>query len=114
MDAGWEVPRVLNQLKRISGAGILLARQLAQKLALVHAVFEGFMSVNKNDRDLVVELAAKFGIRVYVDFFPGESPPASELCEALFHQFAEMTTFARVNHDLTEEFHGWIVAFGNR
>jgi hypothetical protein len=82
------------------------ARQAAQKLALVHAVLEGFVSIDENDGDLVVELAAKLGIRVHIDFLPGEPSTASEFCETLFHQLAEMTTFTRVDHDLPEELHG--------
>ena len=76
------------------GGNRKLAGQAAEKLAFVHAVLEGFASVDEHDGNLVVELAAKLDIRVYIDFFPRESATASELCEALFHQLAKMTTFA--------------------
>lgn len=96
------------------GCNRKLAGEAAEKFALIHAIFKSFASVDKNDWDLVVELAAKLRVRVHIDFLPRESATASELREALFHQLAEMTTFARVDHDLAEEFHGWIVALGNR
>lgn len=70
------------------------AGQAAEKFAFVHAVLEGFASVDENDGDLVVVFAAKLGVRIDVDFLPRESATASELCEALFHQLAKMTTFA--------------------
>jgi hypothetical protein len=50
-----------------------LASQLLQEFLLVHAVLEGFMAVNEDDGDFVVELAAEFGVSVNVDVLPGES-----------------------------------------
>ena len=97
--------------QRINTEERKLAGQAAEKLAFVHAVFERFVAVDEDDRDLVVELAAKFRVGVYVDFLPGEAATAREFGEALLHYFAKMTSFARVNHDLAHEPHGRIVTF---
>lgn len=93
--------------------GEKLAGETAEEFALVHVILEGLAAIDKDDRDLVVELAAKFRIGVYIDFLPSESAVASELRQTLLHQLAEVTTFAGVDDDLPEEFHGWIVALGN-
>ena len=80
-----------------------LPGQLTQKLALVHAVFEGFAPLDENDRDLVVELPAQFVIGIDIHFLPGERALAGEFCQAFFHDFAKMAALARVNHDLLED-----------
>ena len=49
-----------------------------EKFLLVHVVLECLASVNENDRNLVVELAAKFGVEVDIHFVPGEKPPRRE------------------------------------
>jgi hypothetical protein len=91
--------------------GKKLAGEAAEKFLLVHAVLEGLMAIDEDYRDLVVELAAKFRVGVYVDFLPGEAAAAREFGETFLDHLAEVTSLARVNYDLTHEPHGWIVAF---
>ncbi len=88
-----------------------LARQAAEKLLFIHAVFEGFAAIDKNDWDLVIKLAAKFRVGVHVNFLPGEAATAREFGETFLDHLAEMTSLARVNDDLPEDSHAWIVAF---
>jgi hypothetical protein len=71
----------------------------AQKFLFVHVVFECFASVNENNRNLVVELAAKFGVEVDIHFVPGETAATRELREALFNHFAQMASLAGIDHD---------------
>jgi len=78
------------------------ACQLAQELLFVHPVLEDFSAVNENHRNFVVERPTEFGVRVDVDFAPSETAPTRELAEALLDDFAKMTTFAGVNHDLAK------------
>ena len=75
------------------------AGQLAQEVLLVHVILEGLAAVDKDDWNFIVELAAKFEIRVDVDFAPGKSSAAGEFNEALLHHFAEVAPLARVNDD---------------
>jgi len=82
-----------------------LAREPAQKLALVHAILEGFPAIDKNDRHFVVELAAKLGVAIDIYFLPFESAAPRQLRETFFHHLAQMASFARVNNDLTGEIH---------
>jgi hypothetical protein len=89
--------------------GEFLAHQLAQKFAFVHAVLEGLTAIDKDDWHLIVELAAKFSVAIYIHLPPGKSAAARELAEALLHDFAEMTAFPRVDDDLARLLHAWIV-----
>ena len=82
-----------------------LAGQAAQKFLLVHVVLEGFMAIDKDDGDLVIELPAKFRVRIYVNFLPRKRAAASEFGEALFDHLAEMTSLARVDDDLSKNSH---------
>src|SRR5580658_3045916 len=84
-----------------------LAGKLTQKFLLVHAVFEGFTAVDEDHRDFVIELAAKFGVAVNVDFPPGETAPARKLGEAFFHDFAEMAPLAGIHYDAASLGHRW-------
>jgi hypothetical protein len=79
-----------------------LAREFAQELLFVHAVFEGFAAVDKDDRDFIVELAAKFGVSVDVNLAPSEAAATGELSQALLDDLAEMAPFAGIDHDLTK------------
>jgi hypothetical protein len=81
-------------------ASIGSSAQLAQKLLLIHAVLEGFASVNENHRHLVIVFAAHLGIRVYVDFTPGKPSALLQLDEAFFYDLAEMASFARIHYDI--------------
>ena len=82
-----------------------LAGEFAEEFFLVHAVLEGLAAVNEDDRDLVVVLAAEFGVSVYVNLAPGEAAPAGELVEALFHHLAEMAAFAGIHDDCARLWH---------
>ena len=75
----------------------VLAIQFAEELLLVHVVFERFAAVNKDDGNLVVELAAEFGIGVHINLAPGEAAVAREFGQAFFDDFAEMATFAGID-----------------
>jgi hypothetical protein len=68
-------------------------------------VLEGLSSIDEDDRNLVVKLAAEFCVGVDVDFVPGESAAAGELGEALFDDFAEMTSFAGIHHNVARLWH---------
>jgi hypothetical protein len=85
--------------------GNQLARQPAQEFLLVHAVFEGFATVNENHRDFVVELATKLGVRVNVDLLPNESSAARELGQALFDHFTQVASLAGVDHNIARLWH---------
>jgi hypothetical protein len=79
-----------------------LAGELAEELLLVHAVFEGFAAVNKDDRDFVIKLPPELGVSVDVDLAPGEAAAARELSQALFDEFAEVASFAGIDDDLAK------------
>ena len=92
----------------------MLAGQLLQEFLLVHVVLESFAAIDEDDRNFVVELAAKVRVGVNVDLMPGESSPARKLGQALFHHFTQVASFAGVNHDVAELWHaGEILARGN-
>jgi hypothetical protein len=90
------------------------ARQFSQKFLLVHAVLEGFAAVDENDRNFVVELAAKIGVRINIDFLPGESSTSRKLKQTLFYDFTQMTAFAGIDDDSARLWHAAeILARGN-
>jgi hypothetical protein len=70
--------------------------QFAEKLLLVHAVLEGFAAVYKDYGDLIVIETPDLGIGVYVDLAPGEAAAFMQFGEALFDDFAEMTSLAGI------------------
>jgi len=78
------------------------AGELAEEVGFVHAVLEGFAAVDEDYGDLVGELAAQLFVGVHVDVLPGEAAAAMEFGEGLFDDFAEVASFARVDHDLAE------------
>src|ERR1039458_1389625 len=86
-----------------------LARQSAQKFLFVHAVLESLAPVDEDDGHFVIELPPQFGVAIHIHFLPGEPAPARELRQAFLHHLAEVTTFARVDHDLAELWHAAIV-----
>jgi hypothetical protein len=91
-----------------------LARQFSQKFLLVHAVLESFAAVDEDDRNLVVELAAKIGVRINIDLLPGESSTSRELEQTLFDDFTQMAAFAGIDYDAARLWHaGEILARGN-
>jgi hypothetical protein len=81
------------------------AGEFAEEVGLVHAVFEGFAAIDEDDGDLVGELAAELFVGVHVDVLPGEAAAAMQFGEGLFDDFAQVASFAGVNHDLAETRH---------
>jgi hypothetical protein len=75
------------------------ARQFPQKFLLVHAVLECFAAVDEDDGDLVVILAAEFGIGVNIHIAPLKTATLMEFDEALLDDFAEMTPLAGIDDD---------------
>ena len=78
-----------------------LTGQFAEKLALVHAVLEGLPAVDKDHRNFIGELAPQRVVAIHVHFFPMETAPALKLYQSLFDDFAQMTAFSRVDHNLS-------------
>jgi hypothetical protein len=62
-------------------------------------VLKGFVAVDEDYGNLVVIEAPDFGVGVYVDFTPGKAATLVELDDALFDDFAEMTSLAGINDD---------------
>ena len=87
-----------------------LTCELAKKFLLVHVILEGFPAVDKNDRDLIVEFAAKFGVPIDIDFAPSEPSASREFGKALLHDLAEVTSLARIDDNLSRLLHAWIVS----
>jgi hypothetical protein len=83
----------------------LSAGKLAEEFPFVHAVLEGLVPINKDDRDFVVELAAEFRVGINVDLAPGEAAAARELGEALLDQFTEVTSLAGIDDDVARLWH---------
>ena len=74
-------------------------RQFPQKFPFVHAVLECFAAIDEDDGDLVVVLAAQFGIGVDVHFAPLKAAALMEFDEALLDDFAEMAPLAGIDDD---------------
>ena len=83
--------------------------QLAQEFLFIHAVLEGLASVDKYYRDFVIKLPPQVAVAIHIHFVPGKPAAARELRQTLLHNFAEVTTLARVNHDLTRLWHAAIL-----
>src|SRR6267378_6464886 len=79
--------------------------QFAQEFLFVHAVLKSFAAVDEDYGDLVGIEAPDFGVGVHVDFSPGEAAMLVELDDALFDDFAEMTSLAGINDDLPRLLH---------
>jgi len=75
------------------------AGKLPQEFLFVHPVLEDFSSVDKDDRDLIIVLAAQLCIRIYVYFSPVKAAALMEFDEALLDDLAEMTTLAGIYDD---------------
>jgi hypothetical protein len=73
--------------------------QFPQKFLFIHTVLKSFVTINKDYRDFVIVEAPGFSVGVYVHFLPGKTSPLVELDEALFDDFAEMTSLAGINDD---------------
>jgi hypothetical protein len=82
-----------------------LSCQLAQKLTFVHAVFEGFVAIDEDDRNFVGELTAQLVIRIDINFMPGEPAPPMQFGQGLFDDLAKMTTLSRINYYLAQDGH---------
>ena len=79
--------------------------QFAQEFLLIHVVLKSFATVDEDDGDFVGIKAPDFGVGVHVDFSPGEAAMLVELDDALFDDFAEMTSLAGINDDLPRLLH---------
>jgi hypothetical protein len=66
-----------NRQIRAAACETALACQLPQEFLLVHVVLEGFPAIDEDDWDLIVELPAKFRVRVNVN------PPRRESLDKL-------------------------------
>jgi hypothetical protein len=86
------------------------AGEAAEEFLFVHAVLESFAAVDEDDGDFVGVTAADFGVGLDVDFAPGETAALFEFGEALFDDFAEMASLARVKDDLAPVWHAGSVA----
>jgi hypothetical protein len=84
--------------------------EFAEEVGFVHAVFERFASIDKDYRDFVGELTTEFFVAIDIDVLPGEAAAAMKFGEGLFDDFAEMTSFAGIYHDLAGLGHGVSVA----
>jgi hypothetical protein len=62
-------------------------------------VLKSLAAVDEDYGDFVVIEASDFGVGVHVDFTPGKAATLVELDEALFDDFAEMTSLAGINDD---------------
>ena len=76
-----------------------LTGYFAEKLLLVHAVLEGFASVDEHDRDLVVILAAEIRVGIDIHVAPFEPALPMKFHEAFLDDFAEMAAFSRIDGD---------------
>jgi hypothetical protein len=68
-------------------------------------VLESFATVDEDDGDFVVELAAEFGVGVNVNVAPDKTATARELMEAFFYNLTKMASFTGVNHDVAKLWH---------
>jgi hypothetical protein len=84
---------VAGMMRLLSPVGSL-ACQLAQKLLLVHAVFEGFTPVDKDHGDFIGELATKAIVHIHIHLAPAKAASAFQLRELFLNDFAEMASFA--------------------
>jgi hypothetical protein len=76
-----------------------LTGQFLEEFLFVHAVLEGLAAVDEDDGDLVVVLAAQFGVGVDVYLSPLEAAALMEFDEALLNDLAEMAPFAGIHDD---------------
>src|ERR1700682_5418460 len=79
--------------------------QFAQEFLFIHAVLKSFAAIDEDYGDLVGIEAPDFGVGVYVDFPPGEAATLVQLDDALFDDFAEMTSLAGINEDFPRRRH---------
>jgi hypothetical protein len=71
--------------------------QFTQEFLFIHAVLKRFAAVDENYGDLVGIEASAFGVGVDVDLSPGEAATFVQLDDALFDDFAEMTSLAGID-----------------
>jgi len=69
-----------------------LRPQPPQKIPLRHAVLEGLMAVDENNRDLVGELAAQRIVGIHVDLAPGKAAPTLEFGQRFLDDLAQVTS----------------------
>jgi hypothetical protein len=78
---------------------VSLAGELPQEFLFIHVVLERFASVDEDDGDLVVVLAAEVGIRVNIHIAPLKAAALMEFDEALLDDFAKMAALAGIYDD---------------
>ena len=81
-------------------------RQLAQKLLLIHVIFEGLAAVDEDHGNFVIELPPKFGFGVDVDFVPGEATPSREFDKTFLDHFAQVAALPGIDHNRANARHG--------
>jgi len=82
-----------------------LAGEPSEEFLFVEAILEGLAAVDKDNRNFIVELAAQFYIGVDIDLVPCEASASRQLFETFFHNFAQMTPLARIDHDAAGLWH---------
>jgi len=101
---------IANSSELIAEGWFLSAGEAAEELLLVHAVLEGFASVDEDYGDLVGVAATNFGVGLDINFAPDEASALFELGETLFDDLAKMASFAGVKNDLAPVCHAGSVA----
>ncbi len=71
-----------------------LVAQFAQKFALIHAVLEGFATINENHRNFIRELPPQLFVAVHIHILPDKSAAALQLPQRLLDDFTQMAAFA--------------------
>jgi hypothetical protein len=79
--------------------------ELAEEFLFVHAVLEGFATIDEDDGDFVIVEAAYFCAGIYVNFAPVKAPALLKFDEALLDDFAEMTSLAGIDDDFPSLIH---------
>lgn len=84
---------------------IALIGQFSQEFLLVHAVLESFTSVDEDDRNFVIVLAAQFGVGVHVNLLPSEASAAGEFGKTFFDDLTQVAALAGVDHNVVSLWH---------
>ena len=82
---------------------LLSTRQRTQELTPVHSVLERLATVDENYGHLVVVLLPQLRVKINVHFAPFEVGIALGLRQRLLDEVAEMTSLARIDHDVVHK-----------
>src|SRR3954453_21579519 len=82
-----------------------LAGQFLQEFLFVQPVFESLSAVDKNNGDLVRELALQLVVGFDIHFTPMKAAPALQLRELLFYDFAKVASLPGVHNDFAQNRH---------